>query len=174
MRLGALFALTFVLASLGSASATWQNLLAPAQPALEAAGQGGVTGTLAGTLGEAPEPPEPQGLANYACGGTAPLTTTCFQDLAGAPGANYRLFVNGGTGFTGTIIAALTDLEGNTVVWTCSYTLFIGGVTPAPTCGASGTGSLVAGPLRLAGAVGEAAQGAPSAGYWEVGVEVEG
>lgn len=168
MRLA--LALAIVLASVGAVEASWGGLLAPAAPALEAAGLGGVGGTLAGTVGEAPDPPQTNTLDNYDCGGTAPLTLGCSQEFAAPPGKTYRLFTNGGTAFTGTITATLLDATGRAATWTCTYLVFVGGVT-APTCSGSGA-DLQAGTLRLFGAVTDPASGNPSVGYWEVGVTV--
>lgn len=169
----AALALGLLLAVAATASATWGGLFAPITPVLDAAGQSALVGTVAETLrgvaGEAPEPPQPE-LATT-CGGTAPITTACAAELTAPAGSVWTLRASGGTGFTGTIVATLRDAHGATATWTCTYTLYVGGVSEAPACSGSGA-DLAAGTLSLAGAVTDLASGAPSAGGWEVSVDL--
>ena len=171
MRRAAL--LVLFLAATGLVQAN--GLLAPAQPAFDQLQPVLDQTPLAGVLAGAPWPsggPDPAPAGDRDCGGTAPLTTACRLDLTGAPGQTYQLFTNAGTGFTGTIVATLADDSQHMVTWTCAYTLFVGGVTPGPDCRSGGSGDLQGGGLQLLGAATEATSGAPSAGYWDVGVVV--
>lgn len=143
------------------------GLLAPTAPAWE---QTGLRGVFYGLLGGQAEPLDD--LANYSCGGTAPVTTSCERELVAAPGQSYALYINAGTGFTGTVVGTLADSEGRTVGATCTFLAFVGGVSPAPNCQEHGSGGLHAGLLRVVGATPSVNQGEVSAGYWEVRVDI--
>jgi hypothetical protein len=151
--------------------------LAPAGPVLDLVGMGDTARGIGDSSGGVPN-----GLVDSNCGGTAPITTSCDAVLQVAPGSSLQLYASGGTGFTGTIVATLLDQAGNAATFACTYTLFVGGVSPQPSCQGGGAGTLQAGSLRLMGSVSNSLPaapaplpvappaGPPSAGYWEVGL----
>lgn len=169
-------ALLLFVAAATSASASLGPGLEPLDPVLGPVGAEGhlatLWGTVGGALAQTPQPPEPPAPpAGTDCGGTAPLTLSCEQNVAAPGGARWTLQANAGTGFSGTIVATLTDQAGTTATWTCTYLAYVGGVSEAPACHGSGA-DLAAGTLRLAGSVTDTASGAPSAGGWEVTVHL--
>lgn len=160
MRLAALLGL---LAAVGAAQAG--GLLAPVGSLLQAAGTQGVVAGLAGQ--------DINALISYDCGGTAPLTTACGPlEFQAAAGATYRLFTNAGTGSTGTVVAVLSDAYGHWHSFACTYFVYVGGVTPGPSCSENKNGELNAGTLALTGWV-TSSNGGLAAGYWEVGATLQ-
>jgi hypothetical protein len=164
MRLLAALALLAVLG-------TVQALGPVATPADEAAA--GLSGVFQGLPLQAPGPSGTPGGA-VSCGGTAPVSTSCSVGFAGAPGEAYAMTVNGGAGFTGTILAVLSDSTGHHRGLSCTYVAFLGGVSPAPDCSRVASDDLDAGEIQLTTTV-TAPSGLPvalpvSVGYWEVDV----
>ncbi|MCA1813325.1 MAG: hypothetical protein LC624_05165 [Halobacteriales archaeon] len=158
---GALLALA-ALALVGSA----QGLGPIATPADDAAS--GLSGVF-GQLPVAPPGPENNPGSPVSCSGTAPVSTACSQAFEGAPGAPYLMSINGGAGFTGNIVAILTDSVGHHRGMSCAFVAFLGGVTQ-PSCQFLGDDDLHAGAITLDVAVTAPTNVPISFGYWEVDV----
>jgi len=156
-------ALLVALALLG----TVQGLGPVATPADDAAAS--VSGVFAGLPLQAPDP-SGGSTGPVSCGGTAPVSTACSVDFTGEPGDAYAMTVNGGAGFTGTILAVLQDSPGHHRGLSCTYVAFLGGVTAAPDCSMVANDDLIGGLITLTTTVTAPSNVPVSVGYWEVDV----